>query len=179
RAGAPGLCQPGARTLLERSRLRGVLRAPQFPLRHPEPAPAVLLPRALRGHQRIVRRAHRRDGTSERRRQRLAGELLERGLRIEEVEVAGPTLHEEPDDRFCRGRMVRSGHGSLERRKPAIAREQVVQRDRAETAPRALEEFTPGLDANDMRDSHGSLLLVSLLWIRRCARPSVAVGKLV
>ena len=62
---------------------------------------------------------------AEGRRHRLAGQSLQLGLGIEEIDVAGTAFHEEPDDGFRRGRMV----GLLRR-----------ERDRGRSAPCSIAE---------------------------------------
>ena len=66
----------------------------------------VLLPRPLAGQQRRAVLAHRRDDRAETVRQRLARQLVQQRLGIEQVDVAGPAFHEQEDDVLGSRRMV-------------------------------------------------------------------------
>jgi len=89
----------------------GVLRDFRIPITDPHATLAVLLPHTRRGHERVVAGAHSGDELAERRGHRLAGHLIERGLRIEEIDVAGTAFHEQPDDRFGLGLEVAGPRG--------------------------------------------------------------------
>ena len=85
--------------------LRGDVRQP---VRHPQAAVAVLLPRAVGGEDRRIEFAHRRDDPLEARRHRLAGERRQRRLGVEQVDVTRPPLHVHRNHRrrLCRFRRL-------------------------------------------------------------------------
>src|SRR5713101_5416443 len=110
-----------------------------IPVRDPESTLAILLPGALRRHEQIVRRAARglrrlRDRIGN----RLAVEPRQRWLRIEQIDVARPAFHEEPDYRLGHRRMV-----GLLRREWVLGREKIRQRDAGQPASGAREKLTP------------------------------------
>ena len=80
----------------------------RIPVADPSAGLAMLLEGALRAQKRRVGRfAHRRHGAREMSRQRLAGELVEVRLGIEQVDMAGTAVEEAPDDVLRRGGEMR------------------------------------------------------------------------
>ena len=139
------------------SQIVHVLRNIRIPIGNPKPALPMLFERSLRCHQRIVRRAHRRNHFAEGRGHRLPVQFLQLRLRIEQIDVAWSALHEEPNDGLRLRRMVRllrrhrvhrGGSG-----KRAVLVKQVRQRDTRQAAAGLRKELPPRLHAPMMRKS--------------------------
>ena len=89
----------------------GALCSMRQPVRYPQPAFAVLTPLPLVRQQGRIDFTHRGYRLVERCRQRLSGKFSQQWLRIKQVDVAGPTLHEQKNNVRGPGAAVRR-HGS-------------------------------------------------------------------
>ncbi len=123
-----------------------VLRHMGIPVRHPGAALAVLLESALGTEQRVAGGPHSGDRLAEGIGHGLSAQFGQLGLGVEQVEVAGSALHEQPDHRLGFGLMMR-----LFRRKrigqlrghEAVLLQHVGERDAGQAAAGALKELTP------------------------------------
>ena len=90
--------------------------------------------------------------------QRLAVPLLEFGLGIEEIDLAGPALHEHEDDVLGLGREVRFARRQrilLHGGGAAFALQHLRQRDGADAAGAIAEEFAAALNSAELFAVHG------------------------
>ena len=91
-------------------------------------------------------------------RQRLAVPLLEFGLGVEEIDLAGPALHEHEDDVLGLGREVRLARRQrvlLDGGGAPVALQHLRQRDGADAAGAIAEEFAAALNSAKLFEIHG------------------------
>src|SRR5262249_4948139 len=123
-------------------------------LADPETALAMLLPLTRRSEQGGSDFAHRRYDLAETRRQRFTGQLIERRLGIEGIEVAWPAFHEEEDASFRPGVVMwplgSEWAGVVDRSTSGLGRgffgHQCRKCYRAEAAPGAGQPLAAGTD---------------------------------
>ena len=90
--------------------------------------------------------------------QRLAVPLLELGLGVEEIDLAGAALHEHEDDVLGLGREVRLARRQrilLDGGGAAIALQHLRERDGADAAGAIAEEFAAALNSAELFEIHG------------------------
>src|SRR5260370_25889874 len=144
---------------MEYAQVIGMFRYPGITIGNPDATLPVLFPGAAGGHERIVRRAHRRERSAERFWHRLAGELIQARFAVKQVKVARPAFHEKPDDGLGRGRAMRRlwaeridrllpGRASEE----AIQSQQITERQRPEAAAGAIKKLAARGHRQDVRD---------------------------
>ena len=86
--------------------LISVPRDMRIPVRHPQTALAMLIPFALGRHERVARGAHGSNWAAKGFRHGLPRKFVQRWFGIEQVEVARPAFHEQPNDGLGFGGMV-------------------------------------------------------------------------
>ena len=128
---------------------------------HPESEYAIEFPPgplALGRENGVFPSPGRGDRVSERGRHGLPGQFVQRRFGIEQIEMAGPAFHEQPNDGFGLGRVVRlfwregiRGCGGAQFRRQAGLVEQMAQRQRAESASPAAQKLAPRSGRQDMR----------------------------
>ena len=102
--------------------------------------------------------AHGRDHRLEAWRQRLAGQAVELGLRVERIEMARPPFHEQEDDALGRRRAApwsgdRSARSPAPARRSDVPRQQVAKRKRTEAGAGLQQPVATGQRRHAMRDS--------------------------
>ena len=119
----------------------------RIPVRHRQPARTVLLPFSLGRQQRVFGNSHRCDHPLDRRGERLARHFVDQRLRVERVEMAGTTVHEQEDDVAGLAKKVRTprrdlGGGSTR----LLLRHQAGKRESAEPTARMQQEVAARRD---------------------------------
>ncbi len=146
-----------------------VFRHVREPIRHPQPALAVLFPLPRRAEQRRVVLAHRHDRRLVTRRQRLAVEFVEQRLALEGIEMTRAAFHEEENHALGPAEAVRDFRRHRIRRTGGEERasRQRSQRQRAEAAPRLAQEVTAGTGLDDVVARHGGGIRCVILFRMR------------
>src|SRR4051794_20093440 len=101
------MIQPVSYAAAENGEIVDMLRDLGIPIGDPDTALSVLLECALRGEQRVARGTHGGYHFTEGRGHRLTVELRKFRLGVEQIDVAWPAFHEQPDHRFRRRLMMR------------------------------------------------------------------------
>ena len=130
----------------------------RVPVGNPCAAFAMLIPLAPGGEDCVFPGPGRGDRVAKRSRHGLPGQFVQRRFGIEQIEMAGPAFHEQPNDGFGLGRVVRlfwregiRGCGGAQFRRQAGLVEQMAQRQRPESTSPAAQKLAPRSGRQDMR----------------------------